>query len=168
MRALFVSVVLLPFFSSPGSAQRLAPVWTPPPAPFASPTIRQAEQSADRSGNRALGGLLGATAGFFVVGAVGAAIDRGFDKPYCEDFCGLGGFLIGGTVGEAFGMVGGMALGGPGSRPSDLLISTGVAIAGILAAVATNEGYVLFAVPIAQLAILLAPDRRAAAAAAPN
>lgn len=168
MRACFVSLVLLASLSSSASAQRLEPVWTPSPPPFASTATRQAAQSEDRSGSRALGGLLGATAGFFVVGVMGAAIDRGFAKSYCEDFCGLGGFVIGATVGESFGMVGGMALGGPGSRPSDLLISTGIAVAGILAAIATNEIYVLAAVPIAQLVVLLGPDRRAAAAAAPN
>jgi hypothetical protein len=124
--------------------------------------------SADHSGARATGGLLGATAGFFVGGIVGAGIERGLDRPNCQDFCGLGGFLIGATLGEAFGMVGGMAVAAPGTRPVDLLISTGIALAGIGAAVLTNQAFVLVAVPIAQLAFLLPRDRMATGEAQPN
>ena len=170
VRRSIVSWLLLTCLPCAAFPQRLTPTWVPKPA-FASPGDRigaQVRDSVDHSGSRAAGGLLGAAIGTVVGGVLGEAIERPLDRSTCEDFCGIGGLVFGGMLGESFGMVGGMALAGPGSRPVDLLISTGLALAGFGAAALTNQPFVLVAVPIAQLVVLLAPDRKAAAEAPPN
>ena len=93
--------------------------------------------------------MIGAAGGFFIGAFAGAAVEKGAGCAG-DDFCGLSGAVIGGTIGEGIGM----GLGARG-KPVDVLLSTGIAVAGLAAATVAKSGYVLVAIPFVQLAVLL-------------
>jgi hypothetical protein len=159
VRHALVSLVLL---SSPvlsAHAQRLRPVWTPAAYAFSSRPGAPARPSdpANHGVTRAVGGLIGAAGGFFAGAFAGAAIEKAAGC-FGNDLCGLTGAAVGGVVGEGIGMGLGAAAAGTRSTAGDVLVSTGISVAGLAAALVTKRAYVLIAVPVVQLAALLGTD----------
>lgn len=147
--ALFVSLV------PPASAQRLQAIWVRPQQAFTPPTSHALQiDSADHDVSRGVGGLIGAAGGFVIGAFAGAVVEKGLGCAG-DDLCGLEGAVIGGTVGEGVGMALGVAAAGRGSHPIDVLLSTGIAVAGLVAATVTGTPYIVIAVPVLQLAVLL-------------
>lgn len=100
-------------------------------------------------------GLLGGAIGFAAGGGLGYFLDS---RSCGEDewFCGIGGVVIGGLIGESFGIPLGVHLGNKqqGDFGKELLISYGIAGAGLGLSLATDSPIVV-AVPFVQLAVTL-------------
>jgi len=150
-----VSLALLVSLVSPACAQRLQAIWVRPQRAFAPPaSYSRQTDSANHDVSRGVGGLIGAAGGFVIGAFAGAAVEKGLGCAG-DDLCGLEGAVIGGTLGEGVGMALGVAAGGRGSHPLDVLLSTGIAVAGLVGAVVAGTPYVVIAVPVLQLAVLL-------------
>ncbi|HKK45289.1 MAG TPA: hypothetical protein VJ964_07200 [Balneolaceae bacterium] len=100
-------------------------------------------------------GFLGGIVGFVAGGELGDLIDS---KNCDEDewFCGIGGFIIGGLIGESFGIPLGVHLGNgrKGDFGKELLVSYGIASTGLALSFVTNSP-IVGAVPFIQLGVTL-------------
>jgi hypothetical protein len=105
-------------------------------------------------------GLMAGAIGFFAGGFLGADIDKAGSDGY-EEWDGLAGFIIGAPIGESLLLPVGVHLanGRRGNFPLSLLASVGIAGAGIFAAAAAEEPYMLLSIPILQLAACTAIER---------
>ena len=122
-------------------------------------TSLQAPTHARASGWLLLGGVVGGAVGLVGGGLIGAAIE----SRDCEgDFCGLGGFIVGGMLGESVLLPLGVHLANDrrGDFGKAALISAGIAAAGILIISQTDQGIVLYAIPVAQLITSIRIERR--------
>lgn len=143
-----VGAALLVVAARPAVAQRLQAVWIRNPDPFAARAALPPLMPADSNGyggSRVAGGLAGAAAGAMAGVLVGGLV---FRAAGCTvDSCSLRPLAVGIAISESIGM----ALGARGN----LLVSTGIALAGLAGASAAGTPYVLIAVPVVQLAVLL-------------
>jgi hypothetical protein len=113
----------------------------------------------------AAGGLVGGALGLVVFGYMGALIaDNQADSG--EDLAALGGFVVGGTIGEALMVPLGVHLVNRrrGNYGTAALVSLGIAAGGVALALATEDqaplpGVILVAIPIAQIASSIAIER---------
>jgi hypothetical protein len=111
------------------------------------------------------GGLAGGVVGFFAFGFLGAVIaDRYFSEG--DEFAALGGFMIGGLVGESVGLPVGVHLTNrrQGDFATSLLASVGIAAVGVGLTAAMEDMAIVFlpAIPIAQLIATINIERNTA------
>ncbi|MDZ7288985.1 MAG: zinc ribbon domain-containing protein [candidate division KSB1 bacterium] len=120
-------------------------------------------QSYRRQGSVAgpvAGGLWAGAIGLFAGGLIGARIDEASSDGY-EEWDGLAGLVIGAPIGEALLLPVGVHLANrrQGNLPLALFASIGIAGAGIGLAAAAEDGRILIAIPVAQLAACVAIER---------
>ncbi|HUP19149.1 MAG TPA: hypothetical protein VM778_04250 [Gemmatimonadota bacterium] len=97
-------------------------------------------------------GLLLGGVGLIAGAFAGYTLESALCDP-CHEFSGVSGGILGATVGESLGLAGGVHLGNQrgGSLGLDILVATAVGTAGVLAAVSSELGFVIFLTPVAQL-----------------
>jgi hypothetical protein len=147
-------------------AQRVEPMAASSRALSTEGPFRQSEasQTPNRSANASggvAGGIVGGGAG--LLGGVWAGVTLANYKRCSGEDCGLEHAIIGAVVGEAVGLAVGAHYGarGRGHLAVQLLTSTAISVAGIYAAVSAERSapVILAAVPVVQLAALLAMER---------
>lgn len=160
MRPALIGLCLWSVIALPVTAQQLPTSWVPHAAAFHSPqpAAGLASDSPVRSSNeRALGAILGGVGGMALGAEVGYGLDRGSGP--CDDFCGIGGFVIGGLLGESLGMVAGATLADPnGTRASDWLTVPAITLAGTALAAVSGRVEVMLLIPVTQLIALMSHD----------
>ena len=113
----------------------------------------------------AAGGLVGGAIGLIVFGYLGAVIAD--DPDSSEDLDALGGFVLGGALGEATMLPLGVHLVNrrQGNYAASMLASVGIVVAGLGLAFLTEDqaplpGIILAAIPVAQLTSSIVIERR--------
>lgn len=160
MRPVLIGVSLWSLTVAPATAQQLPPHWTPRAVLFRSVRGADAPRSdspAKSSNARGLGAILGGAGGMVVGADVGYSLDRRSGP--CDDFCGVGGFIVGGLLGESLGMVAGATLADPsGTRPTDWLVVPAITLVGTALTGVSGRVEVMLLIPVAQLYVLLSHD----------
>ena len=120
------------------------------------------QQRGDKTGGMVLAGLAGGAVGIGVGALIGAGIEQSSSHCQGEEFCGLGGALIGASVGEAVFLPLGVHLAGGrrGNFAVEVAASVGIAAVGYGVALATNVPHPLIAVPIVQLIVAIRGENR--------
>jgi hypothetical protein len=112
------------------------------------------------------GGGLGLVAGAYLGAAFEVAVRD--ERENCFICLPVVGLAVGGLVGEAVGLGLGVhaGAGGCGTAGDHIVSALGIGGLGVMAAVATGEGVVLVAIPVAQIVNALEIERKARATAA--
>lgn len=150
-RALLPSLGILLLAAPLAGQQRAAafPTWRPP---LTATPRNEARAASPGIPGLVLAGLIGGTVGVFAGGFIGSALGGG--NAICgDDACGLEEAVYGAIIGESALLPLGVHLANHrrGSYGLSLLASGAIALAGVAAVDATDDGWPLIAVPVGQL-----------------
>lgn len=156
-RKCLIAAVLL-FVAMPVTAQYRSRQFDARPPIVVPLSFQQANESGVRP---VIGGVLGGVVGLAAGGALGIALaNRDGD-----DYAGLFGWLLGAWLGEAAGVALGVHVNTQrrGNVPAEILAAASISAAGLLLGPELDmpAAFLVFAIPITQIAVVVGMERRA-------